>query len=46
MDGNRETYPKNRILKKAGWFRIERRESTKRNIPALLGGANIIKRSI
>lgn len=46
MDGNRETYPKNRILKKAGWFRIERKESRKKNIPALLGGANIIKRSI
>lgn len=46
MDGNRETYPKIRILKKVGWFRIERKESKKRNIPALLGGGNIIKRSI
>lgn len=41
MDGNRETYPKNRILKKAGWFRVGRKESTKKNILALLGGANI-----
>lgn len=46
VDGNREIYFKNCILKKVGWFRIERKESIKRNIFVFFGGVNIIKRFI
>lgn len=43
VDGNREIYFKNCILKKVGWFRVGRKESIKKNIFVFLGGVNIIK---
>lgn len=46
VDGNREIYFKNCILKKVGWFRVGRKESIKKNIFVFLGGVNIIKRFI